>query len=261
MSDSDPDLPVSIGRYSFTRRELYDKVWSTPIAVFAEQIDVSDQAVAKACRRAGVPSPPRGYWAKLAAGKMVTQAAFVETDPRARPLPRKPAPDPTKATAAWLASFAANRQRPDPPPPVPDPPLTEVAFGVARWSWDYHVGEQGEAWTDEAEDYDVWLEWENITLFGSITSPSRWAGKSIAFSVQPAAPKRRFTYSDLDRAHIGILDFEKERLFAEVWIPQSAASRLLQVMISGRPLKITLGTEPAERADTMIIATMGIELR
>jgi len=59
--------------YIFTRKELYDKVWSEPLKTLAPQYGVSDVGLAKACRKAKVPIPPRGYWAKKRAGKSVSQ--------------------------------------------------------------------------------------------------------------------------------------------------------------------------------------------
>ncbi|WP_144160667.1 hypothetical protein [Paraburkholderia sp. BCC1885] len=50
------------------RSELYEKVWSAPMTRLAKQLGISDVGLAKACRRHDVPAPPRGYWAKLAAG-------------------------------------------------------------------------------------------------------------------------------------------------------------------------------------------------
>lgn len=49
---------------TFPRSELYDMVWETPLTRLAETIGVSDVALAKSCRRAGIPLPGRGYWAK-----------------------------------------------------------------------------------------------------------------------------------------------------------------------------------------------------
>lgn len=64
----------------FTRRELYDLVWSKPILKLAEEFGLSDRGLAKKCDRHRVPCPPRGYWAKLAAGKKVKQTIFVQVD-------------------------------------------------------------------------------------------------------------------------------------------------------------------------------------
>ncbi|WP_413705216.1 hypothetical protein [Pseudomonas sp. Pseusp16] len=49
---------------SFTVAELFEKVWQTPMVKLAHDIGVSDVAVAKACRKAGIPLPGRGHWAK-----------------------------------------------------------------------------------------------------------------------------------------------------------------------------------------------------
>ncbi|NWB56522.1 hypothetical protein [Pseudomonas sp. F8002] len=49
---------------SFTVAELFEKVWQTPMIKLAHDIGVSDVAVAKACRKTGIPLPGRGHWAK-----------------------------------------------------------------------------------------------------------------------------------------------------------------------------------------------------
>lgn len=55
------------------RSELYGLVWSQPLTRVAADIGVSDVAVAKACRRAGVPLPGRGYWRRRTCGYRVRQ--------------------------------------------------------------------------------------------------------------------------------------------------------------------------------------------
>src|SRR5262245_13703906 len=57
--------------HTFTRQELFDLVWSAPTRTVAKRLGMSDVGLAKACRRADILLPPRGYWAKLAAGKRV----------------------------------------------------------------------------------------------------------------------------------------------------------------------------------------------
>lgn len=54
-----------------TRERLYEQVWVTPMSRLARDYGVSDSALAKTCRKLGVPLPPRGYWAKLQHGKKV----------------------------------------------------------------------------------------------------------------------------------------------------------------------------------------------
>ncbi len=57
--------------HQFSRQELYDLVWSRPIATLAATYGVTDVGLAKTCRRAGIPVPHRGYWAKQSAGLAV----------------------------------------------------------------------------------------------------------------------------------------------------------------------------------------------
>lgn len=77
------------------RSELYAKVWSTPMTKLAAELGISDVGLAKACRRHAVPTPPRGYWAKLSAGQtppktalptpeLDVQVNFATTDPEER---------------------------------------------------------------------------------------------------------------------------------------------------------------------------------
>lgn len=66
--------------FTLTREQLYDLVWSEPMQRLAKQIGISDVAIAKHCRKLGVPVPERGYWNKLQAGKPVNTAALPERD-------------------------------------------------------------------------------------------------------------------------------------------------------------------------------------
>lgn len=66
--------------HAFTRAELYAMVWAEPIRTIAARLGVSDVGLTKACKRSDIPTPERGYWAKLAHGKKVRQP----------PLPKRP---------------------------------------------------------------------------------------------------------------------------------------------------------------------------
>jgi len=52
----------------FTRKELYDLVWSEPITTLCKRFGLSDNGLRKHCKAMNVPTPPSGYWAKLKAG-------------------------------------------------------------------------------------------------------------------------------------------------------------------------------------------------
>ncbi|WP_223507689.1 hypothetical protein [Pseudomonas sp. BF-B-25] len=49
---------------NFTPSELFDKAWETPVLKLAQEIGISDVALSKACRKAGIALPSRGHWAK-----------------------------------------------------------------------------------------------------------------------------------------------------------------------------------------------------
>ena len=59
-----------------TRNELYELAWSKPMIVLAREYGFSDGGFAKICRRNQIPIPPRGYWAKKAAGNNVQKIAM-----------------------------------------------------------------------------------------------------------------------------------------------------------------------------------------
>lgn len=63
-----------------TRDELHALVWSQPMRTLAQARGISDVALAKQCRKAGVPVPPRGWWARKEAGRHAP----------VQPLPRLP---------------------------------------------------------------------------------------------------------------------------------------------------------------------------
>lgn len=50
------------------RKELYKKVWETPITRLAREYGLSDVGFAKICKKYNIPRPPRGYWARKEAG-------------------------------------------------------------------------------------------------------------------------------------------------------------------------------------------------
>jgi len=64
------DAETKSRRYAhyLAREDLYRLVWTAPVTEIAARLGVSDVGLAKACRRAQVPAPSRGYWAKVEAG-------------------------------------------------------------------------------------------------------------------------------------------------------------------------------------------------
>lgn len=97
--------PATISRrHFFEREELYKLVWTAPVSEVARKLGVSDVGLAKLCRRATIPLPGRGYWARVESGQQIST----------EPLPPAPAGLPhllgiraratsnTKRAATWL---------------------------------------------------------------------------------------------------------------------------------------------------------------
>jgi hypothetical protein len=51
------------------RSALYELVWTKPVTELSKEFGISDVALAKRCRSIKIPLPPRGYWARVAAGQ------------------------------------------------------------------------------------------------------------------------------------------------------------------------------------------------
>lgn len=93
------------------REDLYRQVWETPMSKLAAEYGISGKGLAKVCDRLNVPYPPRGYWAKKAAGKPVVTLRL--------PKQKDGAPN---STVIWR-----------PPPPAPPPVLPpEVEQKIAK---------------------------------------------------------------------------------------------------------------------------------
>lgn len=113
-----------------SREELYRQVWETPMSRLAAQYGITGNGLAKICDRLKVPYPPRGYWAKKAAGKRVVnyrlpppeeatpQSVTISPTPAAPPPPElspeiKAQVDIARATATSV-SVLEKLQRPHP---------------------------------------------------------------------------------------------------------------------------------------------------
>lgn len=71
--------PISMKRNVYDRHILHEEVWAHPMTEVAARYGISDVMLRKICRKLDVPTPPRGYWAKVEA----------DQKPRAPKLPRK----------------------------------------------------------------------------------------------------------------------------------------------------------------------------
>ncbi len=82
---------------TLTREELFERVWAEPMSALAPKLGISDVALKKRCQNLGVPTPPRGYWAKLAAGKRVKRPLL----PSSWEVPKRTKREPQSAEEVW----------------------------------------------------------------------------------------------------------------------------------------------------------------
>lgn len=68
-----PDGSASRHRHYFKRESLHELVWTAPVFEVAKRLGVSDVGLAKLCRRAAIPTPRRGYWARVESGRQIGQ--------------------------------------------------------------------------------------------------------------------------------------------------------------------------------------------
>lgn len=73
MAGEGAKQPVTV-----TRDHLYKQVWETPMSRLAADYGISGNGLAKICDRLKIPYPPRGHWAKKAAGHKVVQYRLPE---------------------------------------------------------------------------------------------------------------------------------------------------------------------------------------
>lgn len=104
----------------FERETIYAEVWKEPVNAVAKRYGVSDVALRKICEKLGVPVPPLGYWAKLAAGQTPIVAKLPTNHKGPTRHVRKQWDDPE---ASERDSRIAAILEEDPPPSLPPPVL------------------------------------------------------------------------------------------------------------------------------------------
>jgi len=78
-------VEIGEGRWGWTtlrltREALYERVWAEPVEKLAKSWGLSGRGLAKACKRAGVPVPPRGYWARVQNGQRLRRIPLREVE-------------------------------------------------------------------------------------------------------------------------------------------------------------------------------------
>lgn len=53
------------------RVELHELIWRHPVATIAQALRISGNALSKTCKKHGIPTPGRGYWARVQNGESI----------------------------------------------------------------------------------------------------------------------------------------------------------------------------------------------
>jgi hypothetical protein len=135
-----------------SREALYEEVWTDAVTVVAPRYGLSDVGLVNICRKLGIPVPPRGYWAKVKAGRPTRKVPLPPSPParatspgryrcpnRRRPCTRAsvtPSGRPARArraSASPRSSSTGTRSYGPDQPPTPIP-VQRDPFGVTRLS-------------------------------------------------------------------------------------------------------------------------------
>ena len=82
---------------TLTRQQLYVRAWTTPLDTLAKELGLSGRGLGKLCDPHDIPVPPRGWWAKKAAGHHVEQTPLTPAPPGTATKMRFSGPDPKSA--------------------------------------------------------------------------------------------------------------------------------------------------------------------
>lgn len=101
-------------RIRLTRKQLYELVWQKSISrLVAEDFGISGVGLAKLCARHGIPTPPRGYWAQLEAGRAPSRPKLpAGNDAQVIDLPGPRSPESTPDAHDELADEVAEEKDP-----------------------------------------------------------------------------------------------------------------------------------------------------
>ena len=100
---------------TFSRNDLYDEVWTTPLTRLGKKYGLSDNGVRKICRAMNIPLPKAGHWAKVAAGQVIPRTPLSDDAKRASVVSRPPEENPFRVPEDddWLRAKSAEEESAD----------------------------------------------------------------------------------------------------------------------------------------------------
>jgi hypothetical protein len=105
---------------TINRKELYKKVWETPITRLSKEYGLSDVGFAKICKKHKIPRSPRGYWARKAAGQRVKRFPLPSGENVTIEISPNPYSQNANNNKHLIAKIAPSKQPDEAPIVVPD---------------------------------------------------------------------------------------------------------------------------------------------
>ena len=65
---------------TLTRKEFYERIWTTPMSALVKEFDVTPSIIMALCDKHQIPRPARGYWSKALHGKAPQPAPLPPTE-------------------------------------------------------------------------------------------------------------------------------------------------------------------------------------
>jgi len=127
--------------HEISRQDLFDAAWTRPLVEVAADFGVTSTALKKTCRRYDIPTPSRGYWAQVRAGRTFKRPKLRPVkDPRqdrviiygGRSLPDVVQERQAQTKAALATAPAPAAAEADPPPPSPRLAATRKVAAKAK---------------------------------------------------------------------------------------------------------------------------------
>jgi hypothetical protein len=101
---------------TISRQDLFEDAWTRPLSKIAPEFGVTDVGLRKICSRNGIPTPVRGYWAQVAAGKVFARPQLRPPQGRERDVitivPTRPPAQEVKAAGERAKAVVASRIEP-----------------------------------------------------------------------------------------------------------------------------------------------------
>ena len=104
-----------------SREALYEEVWTDAVTVVAPRYGLSDVGLVQICKKLGIPVAPRGYWAKVKAGRLTRKVPLPSLPAGARGLTGPiPLTEQEAATHARVRDALQQTRESQPSVSVPD---------------------------------------------------------------------------------------------------------------------------------------------